>query len=186
LVVAGEVRESHLAAAHDSSARQLSLDNVQAPRYEIVPCVLESGAERRSSRRGAILAGKQRRVALGRALVDKLHNGAPVRNREHRVSAADNLRKEIRGSGICLRKEIRGSGICLRKEIRGSGFCLRKEIRGSGFCLRKEIRGSGFRFSALGRGDDLSDCEPVCRGCNLPQDEQGQAESALSEEQRVT
>jgi len=153
LVVAGEVRESHLAAAHDSSARQLSLDNVQAPRYEIVPCVLESGAERRSSRRGAILAGKQRRVALGRALVDKLHNGAPVRNREHRVSAADNLRKEIRGSG---------------------------------FCLRKEIRGSGFRFSALGRGDDLSDCEPVCRGCDLAQDEQGKAESALSEEQRVT
>jgi hypothetical protein len=96
--------------------------------------------------------------------VDKLHNGAPVRNREHRVSAADNLRKEIRGSGICLRKEIRGSG----------------------FCLRKEIRGSGFRFSALGRGGDLSDCEPVCRGCNLAQDEQGQAESALSEEQRVT
>ena len=169
------MRESHLAAAHDSSARQLSLDNVQAPRYEIVPCVLESGTERRSSRRGAILAGKQRRVALGRALVDKLHNGAPVRNREHRVSAADNLRKEIRGSGICL-----------RKGIRGSGFCLRKEIRGSGFCLRKEIRGSGFRFSALGRGGDLSDCEPVCRGCNLPQDEQWQAESALSEEQRVT
>ena len=128
MVVAGEVRESHLAAAHDSSARQLSLDNVQAPRYEIVPCVLESGAggararrEKKQPQKGDA-AGKQRRVALGRALVDKLHNGAPVRNREHRVSAADNLRKEVRGSGFCLRKEIRGSGFCLRKEIGVQGF----------------------------------------------------------------
>jgi hypothetical protein len=74
--------------------------------------------------------------------VDKLHDGAPVRNREHRVSAADNLRKEIRGSRVW--------------------------------------------GCALGWKDDLSDGEPVCRGCDLAQDEQGQAESALSGELGVT
>jgi hypothetical protein len=74
--------------------------------------------------------------------VDELHDGAPVRNREHRVSAPDNL--------------------------------------------RKEIRGSGFRGCALGWEEDLSDGEPVCRGCDLAQDEQGQAEAALSEEQGQT
>jgi hypothetical protein len=43
----GEARESHLAAAHDSSARKLSFDDVQAPRDEIVPSMCVGVRRRR-------------------------------------------------------------------------------------------------------------------------------------------